>query len=363
MKVSLIGSPKIIMSNYDSKHAYFGWPTAIRLQNGRIAVGASGFRLGHLCPFGKAVISYSDDEGKSYTPPAVVIDSPLDDRDAGLCTFGDKGLILTSFNNTRAMQRGWRESDCTEEEIAYNRAYLNCISDEEEQKYLGSTFKISRDCGVTFGPLCKTTVTSPHGPIELKNGEILWVGRADSVFNGAGYHDGIEVHLLDVDSGTTKKISQIENIVLDGKTMLSCEPYAFQLKDGTLICHIRVEPSFTTYQSISRDNGRTWSAPEALLGYKGGAPSHIIRHSSGVLIAVYGYREVPFGIKAMISYDNGATWETEHRIYTNEVSGDLGYPSTVELSDGSLITVFYARPDKNNRRTAVIMQQKWRLEP
>lgn len=363
MKIKLIGSPKIIMSNHDSKHAYFGWPTAIKLQNGRLAVGASGFRLGHLDPFGKAVLSFSDNEGETYTPPAVVIDSPLDDRDTGLCTFGESGLILTSFNNTRAMQRSWCEVDCTEEEMAYNRAYLNCISDEEEEKYLGSTFKISYDCGITFGPLCKTTVSSPHGPIQLQNGEILWVGRADNVFNVKGYRDCIEAHILNPKSGSTKKIGEIDNIRLDGKELISCEPYAFQIDDGTVICHIRVEPSFTTYQSVSRDNGRTWSVPEALLGCKGGAPAHIIKHSSGILISVYGYREAPFGIKAMLSYDNGLTWNTENRIYTNDVSGDIGYPSTVELSDGSLITVFYARPDKSNPRTAVIMQQKWRLEP
>lgn len=362
MKIKLIGSPKIIMSNYDSKHAYFGWPTAIKLQNGRIAVGASGFRLGHLCPFGKAVLSFSDNEGETYTPPTVVIDSPLDDRDAGLCTFGESGLILTSFNNTRAMQRSWREVDCTEEEMAYNRAYLNCISDEEEEKYLGSTFKISHNDGFSFGHLCKTTISSPHGPIQLQNGEILWVGRADNVFNGKEYRECIEAHILNLESGSTEKIGEIDNIQLDGKELLSCEPYAFQLDDGTIICHIRMEPIFTTYQSVSHDNGRTWSKPEALLGYRGGAPAHIIKHSSGVLISVYGYRDFPFGIKAMFSEDGGKTWDTENRIYTNEVSGDLGYPSTVELKDGSLLTVFYARPSKDNPRYAVIMQQKWSFE-
>ena len=45
--------------------AHFAWPSIARLQNGRIAVVSSGFRREHLCPFGKAVISCSDDGGKS----------------------------------------------------------------------------------------------------------------------------------------------------------------------------------------------------------------------------------------------------------------------------------------------------------
>ena len=55
MKITLIGEPRIVMQNPDSHHNYFAWPTAARLQNGRIAVVASGFRMAHLCPFGRAV--------------------------------------------------------------------------------------------------------------------------------------------------------------------------------------------------------------------------------------------------------------------------------------------------------------------
>ena len=119
MKIELIGKPKIIMSNPNSHHAYFAWPTAKRLQDGKIAVGASGFRLEHVCPFGKSVISYSYDNGETYTFPAPVIDTPLDDRDAGLCTFGEKGLIITSFNNSAEMQREYNQDNSFVEKYVY----------------------------------------------------------------------------------------------------------------------------------------------------------------------------------------------------------------------------------------------------
>ena len=77
----------------------------IRAKNGVIYLACSGHRLGHICPFGKTVMYISKDNGKTWTPPIVINDTYLDDRDAGLTPFGESGLILTSFNNTIAMQR------------------------------------------------------------------------------------------------------------------------------------------------------------------------------------------------------------------------------------------------------------------
>ena len=124
MKVVTIGQPEIIMSNPCSKHNYFAWPSVARLQNGRIAVVASGFRLRHVCPFGKAVISYSDDGGQSYTLPAPVIDTMLDDRDAGILPFGESSVLVSSFNNAVEFQRSIQ----FENDNGYTYAYLNSIS-------------------------------------------------------------------------------------------------------------------------------------------------------------------------------------------------------------------------------------------
>jgi hypothetical protein len=169
-------------------------------------------------------------------------------------------------------------------------------------------------------------------------------------------------------NGNMERLGRIDEIYHEGERLLSCEPYAFELEDGTILCHIRAQRGYgstlpkmlTTYQSVSRDGGRSWSKPERLLEDNGGAPSHIIRHSSGMLVAVYGCRKKPWGIKVMFSRDEGKTWSVDHTLVVDEVSSDLGYPATVELSDGSLLTVFYAHPAAD--QPAVIMQQKWRIE-
>ena len=77
MKITPIGNARIIMSNPFSKHNYFGWPSAARLQNGTIAVVASGLRLRHICPFGKTVISYSEDEGESESETNKPVDTKI----------------------------------------------------------------------------------------------------------------------------------------------------------------------------------------------------------------------------------------------------------------------------------------------
>lgn len=355
MKIEFIGKPKTIISNPNSHHGYFAWPTVSLLQDGKIAVGASGFRLEHICPFGKAVISYSFDGGETYTLPAPVIDTPLDDRDAGICTFGEKGVIFTSFNNSADMQRQHNK------ENEYVQSYINTITKEDEEKYLGALFRISHDCGITFGEILSSPVTSPHGPIELRDGTVLWAGtRFDDVFGG------IEVRRLDTESGKTELVGKI---TASNKNFVLNEPHMVELPDGKLICHMRCENSelfyggeeklFTVFQSVSDDCGKTWSAPEMLLDETGGAPPHLIQLSSGILLSTYGRRKQPYGIMAMMSTDGGNSWEKDIRIYENHASDDIGYPSTIELSDGTLITVFYATDSENG--PCRIMQQKWRI--
>lgn len=356
MEIRLLGELKTVMSAPFGKHNYFAWPTAVRLKNGHVAVGASGFRLEHICPFGKAVLSFSTDECETFSLPAPVIDTPLDDRDCGLCAFGDSSLIVTSFNNTAAFQRGCHPDD------PYINAYLDTVTAEEEQRFLGSVFRISHDNGQTFGPLYKSPVTSPHGPCVLPDGSLLWVGRG---FDKALAHEpgteGIEARRIFPD-GTNEYVGSIENVTVNGIAPLLCEPHAIVLDNGDILCHIRAEAygenrMFTTLQCVSHDNGRTWTRPEPLLGQTGGAPAHLLKHSSGDILSVYGYREAPFGIKVMISRDGGESWMTGLDLHVNGVEDDLGYPATVELADGTLFTVFYAHEKENT--PAVILGQRW----
>jgi hypothetical protein len=58
----------------------------------------------------------------------------------------------------------------------------------------------------------------------------------------------------------------------------------------------------------------------------------------------------------MISRDEGKTWEMAGQLYEGK-DCDLGYPSTVELKDGSLLTTFYSKQGDG----AVVFQQRWTM--
>lgn len=362
MKVELLGTPKIIMDNPDSLHNYFAWPSVVRLQNGKIAAVASGYRLEHICTFGKACISYSEDEGESFTRPAPVIDTPLDDRDAGIMTFGEKGVIITSFNNSRRFQR--KEWWGVPQE--YKNAYLDLVTDAQEEKYLAATFRISRDCGVTWSrEIYHSPITSPHGPFETKDGRIIWVGRSFSSPERKAEEEGVFAYEINPENGEMTRLGKIPPCE-EGTNALDAEPHAIELPDGRFLCHIRVQRNegekrvlFSTYQSISEDGGRTWSKPERILHELGGAPAHLLMLSSGLLLSVYGVRHRGYAIRAAVSCDLGKTWETDLSVWEEGPTDDLGYPATVELADGSLLTVFYGK--FREKDPCIILGQKWRL--
>ena len=381
MKVKLIGEPKAVLQNPSGRHNYFAWPSLARLKNGKIAVSSSGFRLSHICPFGKAVMAVSEDEGETYTQPMVVIDTPLDDRDAGLCPFGKSGLIVTSFNNARSLQDREAPRYNHKSKHAYINGYLDLYTQEDYKRYLGATMRISHDNGITFGPVINCPATSPHGPFEASDGTVIWVARSFS-YDDSQQKEGDEfvaAYQVNTETGEMTIRGKIPNVSDEHGVLLSCEPHAIELPNGDIICHVRVQRNtapavFTLYQSVSKDKGYTWSEPVALLPEQGGAPAHLMLHSSGVLVSTYGYRQRPFGVKVMFSTDMGKTWEiNDEYINDLDVSADTGYPESVELADGSIITAFYAHPgtdpDSLDRevihsglKPAVILQQKWRIE-
>lgn len=358
---------RVICSNPNSIHNYFAWPTVARLRDGKLAMVASGFRLTHVCPFGKGIISYSEDNGNTWTLPAVIIDTPLDDRDCGITPFGESSVIVTSFNNSIAFQRKDTTLPHRSVNAAYSNSYLDQIEkDPDAEKLLNGTFRISNDNGITWGDIHTIPITSPHGPCELPDGSLLWVGSnrlyrtADPSWTG-----GIDCYRIFPD-GKYEYVCSIET----EDTILYGEPYAAILKNGKIIVHIRVdsyknteiEKTFTIYQCETDDLSKGFSKPHPILSRRGGAPSHILELSNGMLIATYSYRgpDLPYGIRVMFSKDGGETWDTDNILYENSVTEDLGYPSSVELPDGRILTTFYAHKDEAS--PAEIMQIVWSYE-
>lgn len=350
MRAEILAPPRTILSNPHGRHNYFAWPTVVRTKDGRLLVGASGFRLRHVCPYGKCVVAASDDEGKNWTAPMIALDSPLDDRDVGLCPFGESGVVLTSFNNDRETQRKWLSKKPND----YVAAGIEAITDEDEEKYLGCLSVVSTDNGRSFGGLFKAPVSSPHGPLVLEDNRLLWIGSR--------FENGVKLlaaYTSDHTGGAQKYLSTLPVTRPDS---CDCEPHAVLLPDGKILCHIRAENKqtklFTVFQTVSADLGKTWSKPVQLLGDTGGAPPHLLCTSDGKIISAYARRVAPQKIFAMVSTNGGESWQTDLEL-ADCVSSDCGYPATVELRDGSFLTVYYAHDGADT--PAVIKQVIWKL--
>ena len=93
----------------------------------------------------------------------------------------------------------------------------------------------------------------------------------------------------------------------------------------------------------SFDGGLSWSAsrPTQMPGY----PAHLLRLRNGWLLASYGRRVAPMGERACISIDEGKTWDVKNEIILSNAvpqnPGHLGYPSSIQLPDGTIWTVYY----------------------
>src|SRR5690606_29795956 len=107
-----------------------------------------------------------------------------------------------------------------------------------------------------------------------------------------------------------------------------------------------------------RDGGATWTLPRSI-GVDG-FPSHLIRLKDDRLVMTYSWRKAPCGIRGRVSTDHGRTWGEEFVLTNDAPSWDVGYPSTVELEGGELLTVWYEVMADTPK--AVLRQARWRLE-
>jgi Neuraminidase (sialidase) len=104
-----------------------------------------------------------------------------------------------------------------------------------------------------------------------------------------------------------------------------------------------------TYRS--NDDGRSWKLDATPVPDTGeGNPASMIRLRDGRICLTYGYRAVPFGIRARLSGDGGKTWGKEIVLRDDGGGRDIGYPRTVQRPDGKVVTVYYFHDQPNGDR-------------
>ena len=328
---------------------YHGWPTLTRRSNGQLLIVCSGGREQHVCPFGRVEMQRSDDDGKTWTFPRTLLDGPIDDRDAGVMETAKGTLLVTTFTSLAYASHLPNDGRRARWLAAHQR-----IPEKERNKELGEWMIRSTDGGITWSGRYSTIVNSPHGPTQLSDGRLLYAGKKL-------WHEGGEIGVCESrdDGKSWQWLAGIPTRPGDNHKDYH-ELHAIEGAEGRLIVHIRNHNKADhreTLQSESKDGGKTWSMPRSIGVW--GLPSFLTRLRDGRLLMSYGHRRKPFGNQARVSDDHGKSWSEPVIISGDGASGDLGYPSTVELADGTLLTVWYEQLASS--KFAVLRQAHWKL--
>ncbi len=341
------------------KDLYAGWPTVAKRANGELLLVYSGGREAHVCPFGRVELMRSKDCGATWEWPQVLYDGPIDDRDAGVLETTQGTILVTTFTS-KAYETSLLRAEATKpgekgsftpERLAKWQGIHNRVDAEARKKELGSYILRSTDGGVNWDARIKVPCNSPHGPTELADGRLVYAGK--SLWGD----ELVGVWQSSDDGRTWELLSRVP--VRDGDDPKQYhELYAVQAANGDIILHVRnhnPNNANETLQCESSDGGKTWTPLRAIGVW--GLPTHMLRMKSGRLVMSYGYRRAPFGNQIRFSDDHGKTWSEAITLSADGANGDLGYPSTVECNDGTMLTVWYEKLPQFP--TAQLRQAKW----
>jgi len=324
----------------------YGWPGMTRAQNGDILVVASE-RKHHVCPFGRVVVIRSSDNGQSWSLPQEIYNSELDDRDSTIGCLPDGTLVAAWFTSAEFGDLQYARAEW--------KPRFERVTEKMREELTGDWLIRSTDQGRTWEPI-------PHrmpvggaehiGPFVLSDGRLACFGY--------------ELIDTEVDMFFYTSMDKGETWIRQGK--IPCPerkykhdmdafwplcrgrklpfPYVnerslLELSPGRFLVLFRSSRDGNLTESRSEDNGRTWSDLKVTPII--GKPPHLLRLSSGAILCSYGHRADPWSVRAVLSYDEGKTWDMANMIIIDgwEDHPDMGYPISLETSPGEILTIYY----------------------
>ncbi len=360
------------ISVVNTNNTYDAWPTLTKTSNDELLVVYSGGRDGHICPFGRVEMIRSKDYGKTWSSPEILIDSPLDDRDAGILET-DKGTLLATWFTSTAWQKyfnlavndpnkikeyGWDDKTFDRWEKAdKNMLSKNCPY-PEMQKYMQRTehgdkslpypqwLIRSEDKGKSWSQPYQAPLMAPNGPILTQDNRLLWAGKKEPPLTGE--KKAVIAVAESFDDGKSWEIIGHIPAMEGHNPNLYHELHIIDCSTSHLVAQIRNHND--TYnneilQTDSFDGGKTWSVPRSIGLW--GFPTHLLKTPDGRLLMTYSYRgsmRKPADknrIYVCVSDDCGQTWSQPKLIADDIAHVDFGYPTTTILPNGNYITIWY----------------------
>ena len=300
---------------------------------------------GHLGLDGRMEIIRSLDGGRTWSPPAVVADSAVDDRNPAFGVTNGGTLILAYHRQGNYNEQGnWRRREAMEE----SRVEVMVTRSHDHGLTWARPYPLGVDllaAGSPFGKIVTQadgTLIMPiyAGPIPALLGShaAAVTGDGDCSYLVRSHDDGVtwgEPALIAVNKNETALLV---------------------LPDGDLLAVMRsIPPDQALYSSRSSDSGHTWSPPVPITGPRQ-HPADLVQLVNGDLLLTYGNRTAPYRIEGKVSRDGGRTWLPLLLTFSAPLYGydlppnrptDLGYPSSVVRrgqGGGQGVTIYYYNP-------------------
>lgn len=311
------------------------FPVAQRLRDGRIAVVLRGAGP-HLSIKGRLDMILSSDEGRTWSKPVMVVDSPIDDRNPALGEAKD-GTIVVGFWRTATYDETGKYSPKLNKERS---TWVTRSKDGQPWSEPAPIDVSDIGLGSPFGRM----VTLPDGAMLMA---IYGYEVRPSGEKTAGDRNHSYVYRSTDNGQTWKRLSEIG----DGKQQLN-ETALLRLPDGRISAALRSRAG-EVWLSESTDNGVTWS-PTKQLSPVSVHPADLCLLVDGRVLMTLGDRVGPFGVLGIVSDARGNfDWEKRFALVTDALSADCGYPSSIALKDGRALTLYYATRAKEEPKWGV----------
>lgn len=285
----------------------------------------------HVGISGTLAVSTSHDGGKSWSDPVEIQPRWADNRNPALGV-NARGELIAAY--WKAALHNYE--DRGDGEIVYTGEHPEVWATIPAMYYCAS-----KDDGKTWSEEQSytselLTLASPYGRIiSLPDGTLLMPVYGSPRHEEHGTHD-LSIVLRSTDGGATWGDESLVAIA-HNETSFALLP------NGRLLAAARSEVGGHVAILFSDDLGRTWSEPVRVTR-DGEHPADLTVLQSGRLLLTFGRRIRPMGCGLLFSDDGGTNWDHDHEVLLagdGVENGDLGYPSTVQLADGKIVTSLY----------------------
>lgn len=317
----------------------------IKLQNGELLL-LTREATEHYSNDGDVVMVRSKDGGRTWGGSQIVAGiRNVDEREGCGVQLRDGTIVVGVYYNNLYNPDGSYNFDWKKKLPPLQRAELGL-------RYLGAYVITSKDHGHTWSaPRFIETKDMPFSdvegptdaPLELPDGSVVMGMIGENTHTDVNNRSAIM--LRSTDQGQTWKYLSTMASDPGGRLGGFLEPGLVRTRTGRIVAGLRNHgPDQSIWVTHSDDDGRTWAPVRktAMIGH----PTDLIELADGRLMATYGIRTPharPMGVRACFSRDNGETWDIASEVQLRHDFGnwDVGYPESLELPDGRVLSVYY----------------------